>query len=309
MTIRKLSNASTVDTLAYHRSLLADEVRTRTYRDAINATIHPNDIVIDLGCGTGILSFFACRAGATRVYAIDEQPVIELARELAHDNGFEDRIVFLNGSSYDVTIDERVDVIVTETMGNTGFDEQIARAVEHAKRTWLREGGTIIPRAVSMFAAPIEQPAIASTAAFWSTRPFDLDTSRIGANAMNAFYPLRIERDELLAAAAELIPLTLGEITPMRGAASFTITRDATLHGIAAWFRAQLTDAITISNEPPNACPSWKQSFFPLAESISVRRGDVVDIEMQTFDGIEWRWRVGNAEQSTLRGFPISRLP
>ncbi|MEA2570578.1 MAG: type protein arginine methyltransferase [Acidobacteriota bacterium] len=308
MTIRKLSNASAVDVLAFHRSLLRDEVRTHSYRDAINAAVRPNDVVVDLGCGSGILSFFACRAGAKRVYAIDELPVIELARELAHDNGFEDRIVFVNRSSFEVAIEEPVDVIVTETMGNNGFDEQIARAVAHAKRVWLRDGGTIVPRVVAMYAAPVEDPTIEVEAAFWQSMPFGIDMNRLRTHAVNSFYTLNINPDALLGDAAELITLNLGDDAPsLRGASDVTITRDGTLHGIAAWFRADLIDGITISNAPPNACVSWKQSFFPLAKPVRVRRGDVIQIEMQTFDGLEWRWRAGDFEQSTLYGFPFSR--
>jgi precorrin-6B methylase 2 len=308
MTIRKLSNASAIGTLAFHRSMLQDEVRTRSYRDAINAAVKANDVVVDLGCGTGILSFFACRAGAKRVYAIDELPVIELARELAYDNGFEDRIVFINRSSFDVVIEEPVDVIVTETMGNNGFDEQIARAVAHAKRSWLRDGGTIVPRLVAMYATPVEQPKIDGDAAFWNSRPFDIDVSRLRTHAVNSFYPIASEPANFLAEPVELITLNIGDDDPsLRGAADVTITRDGTLFGITAWFRAELGGGITITNAPPNGCVSWRQSFFPIARPTNVRRGDVVRIEVQTFDGIEWRWRAGDCEQSTLYGFPFSR--
>jgi protein arginine N-methyltransferase 1 len=308
MTIRKLSNASAIGSLAFHRTLLQDEVRTGSYRDAINAAVRPNDVVVDLGCGSGILSFFACRAGAKRVYAIDEMPVIELARELAYDNGFGDRIVFVNRSSYDVVIEEPVDVIVTETMGNNGFDEQIARAVAHAQRSWLRDGGTIVPRLVAMYATPVEQPKVDGDAAFWNSKPFDVEMSRLRTHAVNSFYPLTFEPTALLANPSALITLNLGDDAPsLRGGADVTITRDGTLHGIAAWFRAELIDGITITNAPPNACVSWKQSFFPIAQPMSVRRGDVIRIEVQTFDGIEWRWRAGDFEQSTLYGFPFSR--
>src|SRR5205823_9701321 len=64
---------------------------------------------------------------SARAISIDEGPVIEIARALAKENALADRIVFINASSYDATIDEKVDVIVTETMGNTGLDE-IGRA-------------------------------------------------------------------------------------------------------------------------------------------------------------------------------------
>src|SRR5256885_10154827 len=53
--------------LDFHRELIADEIRTRAFRDAIHSIVTPESIVLDLGCGSGILSFFACQAGARRV--------------------------------------------------------------------------------------------------------------------------------------------------------------------------------------------------------------------------------------------------
>jgi hypothetical protein len=98
----------------------------------------------------------------------------------------------------------------------------------------------------------------------------------------------------------------------IRGASEFTIEREATLHGIAVWFRAELTPDIVLTNEPPNPVPSWKQSFFPIAEPLAVKRDDVVRIEIRTHGGIEWQWSVEHhgrthAQQSTFFGFPFNR--
>lgn len=309
----KLSNASVVDLLRFHHSLLADTARTGAYERAILATVRPGDVVVDLGCGSGILSFFACRAGAKRVYAIDEGPVIELARGLARDNGFEERIVFLNTHSSKADIGEPADVLVSETMGNNGFDEQITDAVAHARRAWLREGGAIVPRSVSLHAAPAELSAIHDTNAMWLARPYGFDFASVARHAVNAFFPLDVGPEHLLAAGDELACVLLGDpVATIRGASEFTIERDATLHGIAVWFHAELTPEIGITNEPPNPCRSWKQSFFPIAEPLRVCGGESVRINIQTFGGVEWRWRVEHrgvayAQQSTFFGFPLSR--
>ncbi len=111
--------------LDYHLSMLLDTARMQSYRRAIEASVQPGDVVVDIGCGTGVLSFMACEAGAKQVYAIEGGPVIELARELAIDNGFADRIEFLTGWSIDVGIPEPADVLITETLGNAGLDEGI----------------------------------------------------------------------------------------------------------------------------------------------------------------------------------------
>ena len=58
---------------AIHESMLKDRVRTLGYRTAIvkNRHLFENKIVLDIGCGTGILSLFAADAGAKHVYGVE----------------------------------------------------------------------------------------------------------------------------------------------------------------------------------------------------------------------------------------------
>ena len=73
-----------------HEEMLKDTNRTLTYQKAIEG--NPNDfkgkVVLDIGCGTGILSIFAARAGAKHVYAVDNAEIALFAKQIVIDNNF-----------------------------------------------------------------------------------------------------------------------------------------------------------------------------------------------------------------------------
>ena len=74
--------------------MLQDTVRTELYRNAIlnNPSNFQGKVVMDVGCGSGILSLFAAQAGAKKVYAIEASSMAENARKLVKANGFEAKI-------------------------------------------------------------------------------------------------------------------------------------------------------------------------------------------------------------------------
>ncbi len=77
---------------------------------------------MDVGCGTGILSLFAARAGAKAVIAIDASAIVERARENVEANGFGHFVKVHRGKLEDLTEElkpweGKVDVLVSEWMG------------------------------------------------------------------------------------------------------------------------------------------------------------------------------------------------
>jgi predicted RNA methylase len=59
--------------------MLEDRVRTSRFIDANRRTVQPDDVVVDLGTGSGVLAVAAAQAGAKHVYAIEARPIAEVA--------------------------------------------------------------------------------------------------------------------------------------------------------------------------------------------------------------------------------------
>ena len=142
----------------FHHSMLVDRIRVEAFMRAILATVQPGDVVVDIGTGTGILSAFAAIAGARQVYAIEREPIIDVAREIVERNGLSDRVTFLEGSSLDIELQERGDVLVSETIGNAAYDEGITRWYRDAKDRLLVDGAAVIPRQLDLEASLLTVP-------------------------------------------------------------------------------------------------------------------------------------------------------
>jgi ribosomal protein L11 methylase PrmA len=107
--------------------MLKDKVRTMTYMNSImkNPHLFEGKVVMDVGCGTGILSMFAARAGAARVIAIDCASIADQAKQIVRANGFEDRITVIRGKVEEIDLPhgiEKVDIIISEWMGMRSYD-------------------------------------------------------------------------------------------------------------------------------------------------------------------------------------------
>jgi protein arginine N-methyltransferase 1 len=284
------------DVLSAHGSLLLDEVRTHSFQQAILDTVKPGNIVLDLGCGTGVLAFFACQAGANRVFAIESGEVIESARMVSNQNGYEDQILFIKGHSKDVELTERVDVIITETLGNFGVGEGILSAIVDARRRFLKPGGAIIPSAVELYVAPVETAKVhRQIKDLWSRNLYGLDYTPIRSLALN--HPSRAEfrSEDMLAKHVKIANLNLAEFErdEFQGKATWEVNRKGILHGIAGWFAVDLSPGIRFSNFPPRQNSCWEHAFFPIERHVEVNKGDEIQATIRVSENeIFYQWQV-----------------
>lgn len=306
--------------LEFHRFCLNDPA-TALYRRAILERVRPGDVVLDIGAGSGSLSFFACQAGAARVYAVELDGSLELARVLAEHNGYADRVVLLRADAKQVQLPERADVLVTNTLETFGLNGGLLELVVDARERLLRPGAAVLPRSLGLYCAPLELPEFYERRiAFWQHPVHGLDAAPLHRFAVNNMYALMAERAACLADPAQLaaIDLATAQRAAVCGEAQFRVARAGTLHGLLGWFTAGLTPEIQLSNAPGSATTGYNQAFLPLARPLAVAPGDTLRIVLSTYNGTQWRWQVacerqaapGAAERfehTTFWGFPLSQ--
>ena len=310
-----------IGVLHYHASLLADADRVDRFREAIHEVVRPGDVVVDIGSGTGLLAYFACQAGAERVFAIEEGPIVNVASEVALVNGFADRVEFFNDRSYRVELPEPADVLVTETLWNFGAGEGMAGLLADARGRFLKPGARIIPAAVDLHVAPVQTDRVY---AMLHDRPADrhgIDLSSLRHYQVNNVHMPHLSDEDFLARPARLLSTEFNESTEadFEADVSVSVTKEGVLHGTCGWFSARLSPGVTLGNDPPSVTSSWAHAFFPVQNPVAVLPGDELSIHIETSDdGTVWRWRttVGRAgaplaayDQSSAHGFPRKAIP
>ncbi len=302
-----------------HRQYLQDRHRLDAYTRAIASVVGPDDCVLDLGSGTGVLGLLACRAGARIVYAIEATAIAGLAAQVRDANGFHDRLAFVRGHSTTVTLPEPADVIVSDQIGRFGFEAGILQYFSDARRRLLKPGACFVPRTIELVVAPIDSPRLYRRIGFWDSRPAGLEFHPVRGVASNTAYPARFRRRNLLATGVPALRIDLSTAEPERLAldATLRIERRGHLHGIGGWFRAELALGIWMSNSPVDRSRiRRRQVFFPIEQPVAVAPGDVVAVRVQILpEDLMVTWEVGVStagesrtfRHSTLRGMLLTR--
>src|SRR3954471_21820036 len=97
--------------------MIADSARMDAYARALRQAIKPGSVVLDIGTGIGIFAMLASQFGARRVYAIEPDDAIQIARQIAAANGYAERVEFFQNLSTRIELPERADIIVSDLRG------------------------------------------------------------------------------------------------------------------------------------------------------------------------------------------------
>jgi len=207
-------------------------------------------------------------------------------------------------------------VLITETLGNIAFDEQILQSVIDARKRLLAPDARLIPAGVTIAGAPVEVAAqYEREIDAWNRPLYGLDFSLARTLAANQLRVIELMETAILAPVTQFLEVDLAtvESPAVAGSARFTIARDGVMHGFGVWFTATLAGGILLSNAPPLRTPSWRQALLPIENPVAVACGDEVNLEINSFDGVNWRWKgtIGGKafDQTSLFGFAPCRAP
>ncbi|KAK7880569.1 hypothetical protein WMY93_032794 [Mugilogobius chulae] len=179
--------------LSQQQSFLQDYSRIATYHRAIllNEADFTDKVVLDVG-GSGLLSFFAVQAGAAKVYSVQPGPMFKHVQSLVQSNGLSGRIQVLNADLDSVVCPEKVDVLLSESMGHMLLSDPRLHKVLRVKK-WLKPEGSIFPSWADLHFAPFTDEQLYfenyARAAFWQQSNFyGINLSSLHNSAVDEFF-------------------------------------------------------------------------------------------------------------------------
>ncbi|XP_068659284.1 probable protein arginine N-methyltransferase 3 [Aristolochia californica] len=328
-----------------HREMISDKVRTDSYRAAIlnNPSLMSHATVLDVGCGTGILSLFAAQAGASRVFAVEaSEKMASVASKIAKANGLlweqtqeEDNkngvVVVLQGMVEELGKSNQIaphsiDVLVSEWMGYCLLFESMLSSVLYARDCWLKPGGAILPDIATMFAAGFGRGG--TSVPFWEN-VYGFDMSIIGKEVLEDATQLPIvdvvDSSDIVTGTSVLktFDLVTMESSNVDFTSSFElepkIDGSGECYGIVLWFETAFTSRfckempVVLSTSPYKPKTHWSQTILTFREPIAISSaGFVADtvadssVGTESFPAVKIECRISIVRAAQHRSIDIS---
>lgn len=270
---------------AFEEALLEDEKLIETYKTAVleNKTLFRNKIVLEIGCGTGIFSMFAIKAGALSVFAIDTGDMAMHAKKTITDNRLDDKICVYSGPIENILLPCKVDIIISFWMGYCVFYNSLLDQVIYARDNWLKEGGKILPDKVGLFLCGFEDQKYHDKVKNSLSNVYGFDMSCVfGPNMSIPIVDLleeaQVVTNSVLVKEIDVYIATKDDCD-FKNLIYLMAMKDDYIHGFCLYFKVFFSETkpcVSFSTAPDSGYDFWSQTLFYLEEEILVKKNEAI---------------------------------
>ncbi|XP_078620041.1 protein arginine N-methyltransferase 2-like isoform X2 [Branchiostoma floridae x Branchiostoma japonicum] len=313
--------------------MLNDKPRTLAYRTAIerNADFLKDKVIMDLGCGTGILSLFCARYGRPnknklkelccglgglslfcaqfaqpkKIYAVEASRMADKAKKLMLYNGYWDVVKVVHDRVENITLPEKVDLIISEWMGTLLLFELMVESVLIARDKFLARGGVMWPSHANLYLVPCRaQKQYDEKISCWEDQ-YGFDFSPLIPSAKKEFFGRPVFNHELdlqdclaeweTVLVMDMKRFRVEELEEITQEFEFQVTREGMFHGFASWFSVDFggfpssEPPVVLNTGPEHEMTHWKQDLFMMDQPTAVEEGDSIVGSILIKRNPEWR--------------------
>jgi type I protein arginine methyltransferase len=251
-----------------------------------NKHLFAGKIVLDVGCGTGILSLFAARAGAAKVYAVDCSNIVNQCRQIVADNNYEDVIEVIQGRMEDIILPvQYVDIIVSEWMGYFLLYESMLETVIYARDKYLApDSGIIMPDKAILYCTAIEDGNYRRDKIdFWgNVYGFNMNCIKdiaLTEPLVDVVNPNCIISNTKPLLSLDLYACSVADTLNFNTEVKLKFNKNDFCHAFVTYFECAFTSVhkpIVFSTGPHTKPTHWKQTVFYLNEPVTVCAGEEI---------------------------------
>jgi arginine Nomega-methyltransferase len=264
-----------------YAGMLFRSERIARFQRAIQEAVRPGHSVLEIGTGLGTYAFFAARAGAARVCAIDSKPIVHLAEALSVANGLDEMIDFMLGTAPRDVPEGPFDLIIFEDYPTNFLDKDTFRLLRALGGSHLADGGSFLPGAVRLSLAPVLASAATGGLSVTPNRNaeeganFGLDWGELRGQLANTGIKVFLAEAALAARAQEGTRIS---VVPPPSPCDLEMSAEwsdvaGPVGGLALWFDLDLGGGGWASNAPGDSPEPWGQWMLPLDPPIQAAPG------------------------------------
>lgn len=240
--------------------------------------------MLDIGCGTGILSMFAAKAGAAQVYAIECSNIVDYARTIIEANKLSDTITLIKGKVEEIELPvPKVDIIISEWMGYCLFYESMLDTVLFARDKWLQPDGLLFPDRCTLFITAIEDRQYKDEKINWWDDVYGFDMSSIRKVAITEPLVDVVDPKQLVTSSFMIKEVDLyvakKEDLDFESPFRLVVKRNDFVQALVTYFNVDFTKChkrIGFSTSPEAQYTHWKQTVFYFDEYLTVKKNEEI---------------------------------
>jgi 16S rRNA G966 N2-methylase RsmD len=255
----------------WHFPMMNDRPRNEAFEQALINRIQEDDLVLDIGCGSGLLSMMAVRAGAKSAIAIEsDEQVIKVAEQVIETNGYSDEITLIHKRSTQLSAPKHLpycDLLVCEIFDVSLLGEDALFTIAHAKKNLLKPNAKIVPQRLNLWVQIVESDDLLARYYVDQAQGFDLSAFNQLRDPRLLQLDLKRFKYQTLSEPSLAFSIDLESDFPLsdEDLMSIEMIDNGRVDGLIFWYDLVLDEAneIILSTSPHQENTHWLQGFAP----------------------------------------------